>query len=265
MNFEAPPVVEKPVPGQEDAGVEAIKSMANYEGDWTLLLRERMLDPITEEKFIRTRQESMNSMKTGELGQFDKGKNFTSHYQQQIDDYKENIEKIFNSTETGLAESFSKRAIHLGKGSIGEVGAVFTDAATAEGESLSIRQKNIIESHEKGHGLRDFTARLDQSDFRSALDMDMVHSLEAEEQAKNPEKRFANYLTSPDEIAERMAQLKNYYGFKAGDEFTLDHLKYAQEHYVQDTGLDNNMSVFLKAVTPETTQKFLEVINKYPL
>lgn len=236
-----------------------VESSANYEGDWTLLLRERMLDPITKEKFISVRQQAMTEMKKGEPGFLDKPETFVQHYQDQIDNYEENIEKVFSSTEYGEAGKFNKQPKNLGKGKIGTEGVVFSDAES-KGTPLSVRQKNIVESHEKGHGLRDFTSNFDYREFSDAIDKNALRDLE-----KTDEKRFTNYLSSADEIAERMAQLKNYFGFKASDVMTKEHLRYAKENYVKDTGLDNLMTEFFSAIPPEKEEKFLEVLNKYPL
>lgn len=69
----------------------------------------------------------------------------------------------------------------------------------------------------------------------------------------------------PDELAERMAQLKNYFGFKGNEMFTRQHLAYAKDHYINDGGVNNSMDIFLSLITPETEDKFLETINTYPL
>jgi hypothetical protein len=70
-----------------------------------------------------------------------------------------------------------------------------------------------------------------------------------------------SYLFTGQELAERMSQLKNYYGMKGNEPFTKEHLHYAREHYVQDTGMDNYMKFFFQAITPETEDEFLRIIN----
>jgi hypothetical protein len=243
--------------------LEKIKVNANYPGDWTLLLRERMLDPITKEKFVQTREAVIPYMKQGEVPEpdgisFVKPKTYAVHYQNQIDNYDSSVERIFSKTHTGMAEDFGQDEVKLGSGSIGEEGNVFLDSQK-DGKGLTIRQKNIIEAHEKGHGLRDFVAT-DQQDFKHAIDFSII-----EQSDKETGKRERGYLMLADEIAERMAQLKNYFGLGASVIFTKEHLAYAKENYVKDTELDNNMTTFLKAVTENTTPKFLDTINKYPL
>jgi len=44
------------------------------------------------------------------------------------------------------------------------------------------------------------------------------------------------------EAAARGTQIKNYFGIADNTEVTPDMLKYAAKHYVEDTGMDNNMN-----------------------
>lgn len=242
---------------------EQIKLSANYPGDWTLLLRERMLDPVSKEKFVKLKEASIPEMKTGEPVfrkiTIDKPKHFGTHYLSQIDNYDSNVERIFSSTGYGPAKDYNKKPENLGTNVIGGSGVVFEGASVNDVE-LGIRQKNIIESHEKGHGLRDFVTSSEFSDLRASVDFKVLQDKEREMGT-----RFVNYLSKPEEIAERMSQLKNYFGFKASDVMTKEHLKYAKYHYVEDTGLDNDMSLLLSAVTEETEDKFLDTLNKYPI
>lgn len=233
---------------------EQIKLSANYPGDWTLLLRDRMLDPITKDKFVNTRESVMSSMRDGEPGFLDKPKGFKSHYEEQILNYDSNIEKVFNSTEYVKSADYYKTPENLGRGSIGETGTVFNDSG------LNTRQKNIIEAHEKGHGLRDFTSLADSSEFVNSIDRSVLLQIQDSTSERN-----ANYLSKPDEIAERMSQLKNYFGFNASDVMTRAHLGYAKKNYIKDVGLDNGMSEFFSAITSQKEEDFLRVINKYPL
>ena len=69
------------------------------------------------------------------------------------------------------------------------------------------------------------------------------------------------YLFSGPEVAERMSQLKNYFGIKDSEHFTREHLEYARQHYITDTGMDNRMRHFFQAITPETEVAFIELIN----
>ncbi|MEK7101272.1 MAG: hypothetical protein AAB921_04210 [Patescibacteria group bacterium] len=243
---------------------ELIRAEANYPGHWTLLLADRLRDPETKKKFLETRTEALPSLQEGNPGPFDREKRFRAHYEEQMANYEENIESVFNQTVVGNAAEFGKKPVHAGSGNIGEPGPVFLDSETKEGLPLTPRQKMIIEAHEKGHGMRDFQGS-DAIEIRSVLDFSVLKEREEIATAQNPQDRFANYLNKPEEIIERMAQLKNYFGFKGNEVFTKKHLDYAREHYIQDTGLDNTMSHFFAAVTPETEDHFIEVMNKYPI
>lgn len=244
--------------------LEKIASSANYPGDWTNLLMERMTDPLAKEKFIKTRTEAMDKMKDGEPGFLDKPEEFSSHYQAQIDNYEERIKHVFDATEIGTASDHDKKPENAGMGNIDKQGVVFDDSINKD-KPLNNRQKNIIEAHEKGHGLRDFKSETDRNDFKSCLDFDVLNKI-AENRNQNNDERFPiNYMATAEEIAERMSQLKNYFGMKASDSFTKEHLQYAKDHFIEDTGLDNNMTEFFKSITTQTEEKFIKTINKYPI
>jgi hypothetical protein len=245
---------------------EQVEVSANYPGDWTTLLMERMLDPITKQKFVETRTQAMQNMKLGEAPpksedglNYAKEKEYQAHYQKQIDEYDANVHKIFNKTHIGESSEYNKQPHNLGKGEIGFEGAIFTDGEKRDGTELTTREKNIIESHEKGHGLRDFVSE-DGRDFRQSIDFEVIRAKDAQTGV-----REIGYLREPDEIAERMAQLKNYFGMKAKEIFTKEHLEYAKQKYIKDIGLDNNMTTFFEAITKHTIDKFIETINRYPL
>ena len=55
-------------------------------------------------------------------------------------------------------------------------------------------------------------------------------------------------VSNNEEIAARIAQLKNYYGLKENEPITGDHFRYAEKHFVQDRGYDNNMTDFFKGI-----------------
>ena len=70
------------------------------------------------------------------------------------------------------------------------------------------------------------------------------------------------YIESPQEILARGNQIKNYFGLsKADDVVTGDMLKYAAKHYVDDTGMDNNMTQFFSGITD--WDKMADFITKY--
>ena len=176
---------------------------------------------------------------------------------------------------------------------------VFFDgrAPTSEGIGLdwklpgdvvpSTKQKSIILAHEKGHLMRQFPGGVEgeayfREMFGKAFDMNNINFTKQDfEDAlahRKQEKQITGYglededytydrmrestigyLSSPEEIVERMGQLKNYFGFKGDEEFTQEHLDYARGQYIKDTGLDNNMRHFFEGITDD--QEFLPLIN----
>ena len=249
---------------------ETFTASANYPGDWTLLLRDRMLDPTTKERFIAQRTEAMLAMPSGEPSTFERRpREFQSHYQAQIDNYDTRVEEIFSRTNIGNAADFGKSPRNLGQSGIDQPGTIFTDA-THQDRFLSNRQLNMVEAHEKGHGLRDYTSPIDTAEIKSIIDEDALEELtemhRERERLGEKEGRFqSRYAARPDEIIERMAQFKNYFGMGAQDTFEKKHLDYIREHYTADTGLDNGINDLLTCVTPKTEAAFLKVINKYPI
>lgn len=59
-----------------------------------------------------------------------------------------------------------------------------------------------------------------------------------------------NYFKSLNntEVAARGSQLHDYFGHTGTEPITADELKYAKEHYVKDTGINNNMSDLLWSI-----------------
>ncbi len=139
----------------------------------------------------------------------------------------------------------------------------------------STKQWSAIEAHEKGHCVREYEA-LDEI-FQKGFDISKATftaedyeisqrsgSAGAESVSFEDKKHlFMENLFSASEIAERMSQLKNYFGFSGDEIFTKVHLDYAREHYLCDTGLENGMRQFFEAITPETENEFLRIINNF--
>lgn len=136
--------------------------------------------------------------------------------------------------------------------------------------------QEIIESHEKGHVVRQFWFHgdLETSLDPSAIKYDLKKLRENYEKGKKEGHGFLldesdasltkqatrEYLSEP-EIAERMSQLKGYFGMRGSEKFTKEHLDYARKHYITDTGLDNWMTEFFQGITEKTEPRFLELIN----
>jgi hypothetical protein len=130
---------------------------------------------------------------------------------------------------------------------------------------LTKKQWSMLEAHEKGHAIRDYRGTWFDQYYRKGFDLQAFLATDkATNKHHNRDLALAyarGYLFTAHEIAERMAQLKNYFGMRDNEEFTQEHLEYARNNFVQDVGLDNNMTDFFSAITPETTPDFLRIIN----
>jgi hypothetical protein len=204
---------------------------------------------------------------------------------------REQIEKEFDDR---LAKVMSFTAISFDKTQPTSERMTLNWDEPYSGKPLNARQMSIAEAHEKGHVLRPYHSNyypmpdIFTAHFLPAFDIDQVkitdedirvfteqqkikeaesnsHDEEYEPSQVTEESLRSGYLQyylfNALEIAERMAQLKNYFGMSGADQFTAEHLAYAREHYLQDTGLDNGMTHFFQAITPETEGKFIELIN----
>ncbi len=140
---------------------------------------------------------------------------------------------------------------------------------TLHGQRPSIQQLSVVEAHEKGHLIRPYglygdffktgfdsaACSVDESRLQAMREMHPTESNEALRES------VVEAILNPMEIAERMAQLKNYFGMKGDELFTSEHLAYARVNYIRDTGLDNDMTLFFQAITPETEPEFIRLIN----
>lgn len=243
----------------------SIKEQANYKGDWTLLLRDRLLDPITKTKFIKTKQKEIQKIQDLLKEDYSKDNekvadDLINEILDQINDYGSTVEKVFSYTKIGSKEITDEGFDGGVSTGWGDQGKVFTD------NKYSKKQKNIMESHEKGHGIRHY--KYDPDNIADCLDEgEFYNTLEGAAMSNFSEmSKIRDYYFKPMEILERMSELKNYFGMNAGDVFTKEHLYYAQDHYPSDID-DNSVSgvLFLYSVTSETEDKFLEIMNSYPI
>lgn len=143
------------------------------------------------------------------------------------------------------------------------------------GEKPTTKQYAIIEAHEKGHAVRYYPSfgSLDpiRRHFMQGFDVHAVtytqEDFENEQTMlegmsyEDAKEELFSYLFKPTELAERMSQLKNYFGMRGTEQFTKEHLHYARGHYVADTGMDNRMTHFFQAITPVKEDRFIELIN----
>ena len=189
----------------------------------------------------------------------------------------EQLERQFDAQLEGIERStdirFGSEPWHTSEGG---VAAFSIDPRT--GKPFTTRQLSIIEAHEKGHIIRPYDGRqydeyflvgFDPSHVRISSEDLLIVKRGLVRKGQSPEDiddqaaqdTILSYLFSGCEIVERMNQLKNYFGFTANELFTKEHLDIAREHYIADTGMDNGMTYFFQAITPEREEKFLELVN----
>ena len=94
---------------RESLAEQSVGIAANYPGDWTQLLQSRMLDEKTKRKFIEQRKLAMPAMREGTPGVLDKPNSFASHYEDQIANYEDTVNKVFSVTNIASAAEHGKR------------------------------------------------------------------------------------------------------------------------------------------------------------
>jgi hypothetical protein len=238
----------------------AIVEAANFQGNWMLAQGERMAGPDFKSKYNKLVAESMPSLKEGNPGIFDKPEHFQAYHRALADTYDSRSEYVYSAVGYVPSRVYGLSSHQTGRGGIGERGTVFTDATTRDGIPLTNRQKDVIAAHEAYHGMVKVPVSA-QAVLSKAFDNEVYY----DEIVDGEGLRQPGYLQKPDELMARMAQLKNYFGMKGEEEFTKDHLDYARAQYVEDTGLDNSMSIVFRIVSPKTEPDFLRAMNSLPI
>lgn len=104
--------------------------------------------------------------------------------------------------------------------------------------------ESLVLSHELDHALHDPAEQIPSGVLDSSLTTDQY---------------FVNHNNT--EIAARGSQLHDYFGHTGKEPITEEMLKYARDHYVKDTGVDNDMSALLHGV--KDYKKLAEWMTKY--
>ncbi len=250
--------------------MEEVARQANYEGNESLLLFQRLRNPVIQKQVIDLlekaelgRPSMRRKLIKDEAGKIKRGP-AEPYIHKTREEITQKFLKSLEEIETSTPINFEER---------GPDSSTMPAAWMPHGKLQDPKKMSAVEAHEKGHkvrrygGLREYFApgfNFDLITYTKA-DSDRAQlfdplAVEAEADGKISGGLQA-YMSSPNEIAERMAQLKNYFGFKGAEEFTANHLKYAREHYIEDTGLDTLMTQFFQAITPETEKEFLRLIN----
>lgn len=268
----------------ENKNQNLVEKSANYEGNETLLFYERLQNPEIKKRIVdmiceyqETRNPPSQIFKNDENDNLvevpiSEWKNEIKPREQIEKELDERIEKVFSTTNLDYSKTAS--SFSDGESDFGTVSFLATNPEN--GERWTTKQLSISEAHEKGHGIRNFLGAGGsfKSKIQGGFDFSSVEFTDKMKKAwivnKQDDKEFSDeevteemldYFMQPNEIIERMAQLKNYFGMKSTEEFTKEHLDYARKNYLSDTGFGMQMKPFLDAITPATEKSFLKLIN----
>lgn len=184
------------------------------------------------------------------------------------EEYETRLGAIMNDTEFDYSDEISYGGIFDSREKI-------SLGHKMNGKSMDTRMLSIVEAHEKGHTVRQYHGEFFDNYFAQGFDfsssgilkdresVDHILSFMQNKDLSSEDKIriFMGYISSAPEIAERMSQLKGYFGMRSDEEFTKEHLYLAKENYIKDTGFDNYMKYFFESITPDKEEKFLWLIN----
>ena len=135
-------------------------------------------------------------------------------------------------TRQGLLEMLRKPGTGFGTNHI----VLYSDDLIKQGNY----NKAILMSHERHHALNPTV-----DSYEGAFDI-----------------KGHSYFADGHELAARGTQIKNYFGLTSPDQkITPDMLRYARDHYIMDTGQDNNMTEFFNYIIDY--DKAAEWLSKY--
>lgn len=297
--------LENPKGNQEKEG-NTVESIANFEGNETLLIIERLKNPVIFAQIVdvlhRQYVESYNHYKNGNWQPYlpdgwtgDEDNKLLKEEKSgeviSVDDLNTVLkylvvpdkEEVIKDLEDGIKRIAKSTDINF-TNKIPDTGSIsVTWEVPWTQKRPTVKMMSIIEAHEKGHQIRDYNSSTE--DLRKGFDISKVDFSDEfyvvlQRVFDNPDEEYEkdgipsskeeakkwflfDYLFTGNEIAERMSQVKNYFGFQGDEKFTKEHLHYAKENYVKDTGCDNAMTLFFEAITTNTEDKFIELINSY--
>lgn len=273
MSFENP---QKTNPeNSQEQQEKSIEEQANYEGNHSLLLFERLQKPDIFNKLVNDIYEDRTSVDFSSYDYIDpeyvKSLERDEYFvKQDIKiELQQAIEATSQSTEIGFSE-YGYLKSNKGSEGIGYVEICNNKSGNQFNETeLS---KNITEAHEKGHTIRDYNmdsgfskelqSMFDFNKFsfskETIQDMRKINSIE--DSKEEIESSYREYLAFPWEIVERMSQVKNYFGMSGGEKFTQEHLDYVRENYIKDTGhYAPQIQPFFDSIVDD--EKFVEKMN----
>lgn len=257
---------------------KSIEEQANYEGNHSLLLFERLSNPLVFNRLVEDLYEDVVTQDYSDYDYVDpeslaEHNNYISHDRDTIlEDIRNKLNQKLDTVKGSTEIHFSDKGYLDSSGveAPGRVGILTSNNPYGINETALL--KNMAEAHEKGHVFRkyqynsNFTKRVQEP-----FDFSKI-TLSQEDNDSNPLNGDQNitlqenldslqkYIASPDEIIERMSQVKNYFGFSGNEKFTQEHLDYARDNYIKDTGVyPNQIKPFFDAIADD--KKFIEKMN----
>jgi len=261
---------------------EKIEREANYEDNHTLLMIERLTNPIIFERLVNDIYEDITTV------DYSKYDYINPEYLKEKKEYikkgesyikkdirkaiKEKIDTVMKSTEI----DFSKKGYldswqgYFKTGSVGILSKTEKKIFNKYEETPLL--KNMSEAHEKGHNIRNYNIHslftkklLKPFDFdKIKFSSEDIERIKKENNKKLSDedviKQFKEYFSNPWEIIERMSQLKNYFGMNDDEKFTKKHLDYARKHYIKDTKVHpSQIQYFFDAIVDDDI--FINLMN----
>jgi hypothetical protein len=256
---------------------KTIEQQANYEGNHSLLLFERIQNPDVFNKLVNDIYEDRTSVDFSSYDYIDpeyvKSLERDEYFVKQ--DIKIELQQALETTSKSTEIGFSENGYLNSSKGISGTGYVEICSSDSKNQfNETTLNKNITEAHEKGHTIRGYNTDSGFTEnLRSAFDFEKVSFSEEEyneirglkngyENDSNDEiqEGFSEYLSFPWEIVERMSQVKNYFGMSGFEEFTQEHLDYVRKNYVQDTGsYGPQIQPFFDSITDD--EKFINLMN----
>lgn len=218
-----------------------------YGQNQVLTQQSRLLHPSTKAKYFKYQAPLVEPKITTDIfgNKFWKA---PKDYRNRItpENYEEFINDIHSSTGYGPSAEYGWQPGNLGSGDYGLRGNVFSDAP------LNNLGKDIINAHEKNHGM-----------FAGTMSKEMSDDLLKPFGTKKPIPGYGAKQQA-DEVLTRMGQFKNAVGMGDDQVFTLGHLNLIRKNYA-NSFLDNGITEMLAKIKPGSIGEklFLINMNKY--
>lgn len=287
---------------------------ANYEGSHTLLLCERLKNPIIRDRLIENIYEHITTAKY----EYNRKKHAAT--KEEIGERLDaDIKEALHSTDIEYYDTSKRQSLGITNYDYvlekKWVSMCIGYLHPLNGKPYGTQAYNSSESHEKGHFIRNFDFDFNSEFQRRLLTgfdttkinisqevidasrefikkypqepiteerFNLMHQKYYPEEDVESARKHLDYLlnpkikeysdedivklqkmyyTAPNELIERMSQLKNYFGMKGLEIFTKEHLDYARIHIGNDLGLGGEMEQFFNMITPETEEEFIKLMN----